>query len=276
MGAPVRDDETPTTVSTADPTISVICTVYNEAKHLRHLLDSLVNQAHLHEVILVDAQSTDDTVTIARGYQDRLPLRIIVEPCKRGEGRNIGARHATGDYLAFIDGDCMANGQWLAAMAARSAPDAIVAGHSEFVGYWAFTKLHRVELPHKGHDTTWPSCNLVYPRALFERLGGFDAGFVTAEDIDLNYRAIDAGARLVHAPDAIVYARARESIQGFLKQAYWNGYGRKQLTQKHGRLWHQYKVTEMLRIQGGSFWGLLRMGFGFIGYMDAKLGRKSP
>lgn len=263
----------------AEPRVSVILTVRNEERNLGHLLDSLVPQRHLHEVIVVDAASSDRTVAVAQSYKGRLPnLQVLVQPCRRGEGRNLGARQASGDLLAFIDGDCIANTFWLERLvhAQTGRADTVVAGHTILTGYWAFTKLHRVELPHKGQDTTWPSCNLAYPRALFERVGGFDPAFVTAEDIDLNFRAVEAGARIVHAGDAIVYARARDSITGFLRQAYWNGYGRKQLTAKHGGLWHQYSFRDLARRQGASFWGLLRVGSGMVGYLAAKMGRRPP
>lgn len=258
--------------------LSVVVTVRNEAPNIRHLLDSLVHQEHLREVVLVDAMSTDGTVERARDYEDRMPLRIIQQPCRRGEGRNLGAAAATGDLLAFIDGDCIANAHWCRALwdAWDRHPRRVVAGRTQLLGFWAFTRLHRIELPHKGQDTTWPSCNLAYPRGLFDELGGFDPEFVTAEDIDLNFRAVEAGAEIAVARDAIVYARARESVTGFLKQAYWNGYGRKQLTRKHGGLWHQYRLGEMLRLQGGSFWGLLRATGGLVGYLDAKRGRRPP
>lgn len=254
------------------PRVSVIITVRNEAKNIRHLLDSLTPQSNLHEVIIVDAMSTDATLELCA--RSDLPIKVLQRKCRRGEGRNIGAVEATGDYLAFIDGDCMANAAWLEKLLAVAEENAIVAGRTVHMGFWAFTNLHRVELPHKGSDTTWPSCNLLYPRVLFDKLGGFDADFITAEDIDLNYRAIESGATLKHAPDAIVYARARDSITGFLKQAYWNGYGRKQLTEKHGSLWHQYKLRQMISFNG-SFWGLARMGMGFLGYMRAKFTRNS-
>lgn len=253
--------------------MSVVVTVRNEAANIRHLLDSLVVQDRLKEVIVVDAMSRDGTADVARSYKDLLPIQVIEARSRRGEGRNIGAKAATGTHLAFIDGDCIANARWLGALSeAGRDGDPVVAGQTIYVGYWAFTRLHRVELPHKGHDTTWPSCNLLYPRALFESLGGFDPGFVTAEDIDLNFRAVEQGARIVHAPDAIVYARARESISGFLAQAYWNGYGRKQLTRKHGRLWAQYSMGSMVRQHGASFWGSLRMVWGMFGYLAARMG----
>jgi glycosyltransferase involved in cell wall biosynthesis len=263
----------------ADPSVSVVLTTRNEAKNLRHLLDSLVHQQGLKEVVLVDSASSDDTAAIAESYRDRLPgLTVLVQSCRRGEGRNLGAAVASGDLLAFIDGDCIANAFWLRSLLDGWDGDAmrVVAGRTVLTGYWAFTKLHRVELPHRGQDTTWPSCNLAYPRALFERLGGFDPDFVTAEDIDLNLRAVEAGARIVHAPDAIVYARARDSITGFLRQAYWNGFGRKQLTRKHGRLWSQYSFRALASRRHASVWGLLRMAFGMLGYLDAKLGRRAP
>lgn len=263
----------------AGPRVSVILTVRNEEANLAHLLDSLVPQQSLHEVIVVDAASTDRTAAIARAYADRLPnLQVHVQASRRGQGRNIAARQATGDLLAFIDGDCIANTFWLANLVKAWAgqPRRVVAGRTILTGYWAFTKLHRVELPNRGQDTTWPSCNLAYPRILFEELGGFDDAFVTAEDMDLNFRATQAGAAIVHAPDAIVYARARDSIGGFLRQAYWNGYGRKQLTQKHGRLWSQYSFGDLAKRQGASLWGWMRVAVGMLGYLNAKFGGKPP
>lgn len=257
---------------------SVVVTVRNEAPRIGRLLASLVGQEGLREVILVDAASTDETVAQARRFEGRLPLRIVVRPCSRGEGRNLGAREATGDLLAFIDGDCEAAPGWLAALAAASGgdPRRVVAGATTVVGPPRATRLHRVELPHRGQDTTWPSCNLAYPRTLFLQLGGFDPAFVTAEDIDLNFRAVEAGASIVHAPAARVTAQARSTLPAFLRQAYWNGYGRKQLTVKHGSLWRDYSLKRLLRLSALSPAAIARLLAGLVGYLDAKLGRPPP
>ncbi len=257
---------------------SVVVTVRNEEARVGRLLASLVGQDGLHEVVLVDAASTDGTVAQARAFEGRLPLRIVVEPCSRGAGRNRGAALATGDLLAFIDADCEAAPGWVAALAAAWGGDAqrAVAGRTTVVGPRRYARLHRVELPHRGQDTTWPSCNLAYPKAVFDGLGGFDPAFVTAEDIDLNYRAVEAGVTLAQAPEACVTAQSRAALGGFLRQAYWNGYGRKQLTLKHGDLWHEYSLRRLLSLDALSPWAVLRLASGLVGYLDAKLGRPAP
>lgn len=251
--------------------VTVVITVLNEAKRLQHLLDSLSIQEPPFEVVVVDAGSTDGTQSIVRAFAETHPgFRLLVHPGSRGASRNEGARHATGDYLAFTDGDCIVNPFWLQRLRQRAAPNAVVAGQSIQFGYWAFEGLERVELSVKGQDVTYPSSNLFYPREAFRALGGFDARFVTAEDIDLNYRAVQAGLRIVHAPDAIVYHRARDSVGGFLRQAFWNGYGRKQLTLKHGQLWSQYSFGRLL--PGNlHFWGLARLASAVFGYLSCRL-----
>lgn len=258
--------------------VSVVITVRNEAANLPRLLESLVGQQTLKDVVVVDAMSDDGTAQAARAFGSRLPLKFIEQACGRGEGRNIGTAASTGQLVAFTDGDCVADAAWTDRLAAAwdRKPRRIVAGKTVLTGHRAFTKLHRVELPHRGQDTTWPSCNLAYPRSLLDELGGFDPTFVTAEDIDLNFRAVAAGAHIVHEPQAIVYARARPTAGEFLKQAYWNGYGRKQLTRKHGRLWRDYSFRQMITRHGTFPWGILRMGVGLVGYLDAKRGRAPP
>lgn len=256
------------------PFASIVVTVRNEARHVSDLLDSLVVQEPPFEIVIVDAESTDATRDIVARYQQQYPnIRLLVAKCTRGGGRNLGVEEAKGDIVCFIDGDCIANPFWLRQLRRTLEASDVAAGRTIQIGYWAFEALHRVELDHRGYDVTYPSCNLGYWKPLFQKVGGFDEVFITAEDIDLNYRAVDVGAKLLPNDEAIVYHRARDTITKFLKQAYWNGYGRKQLTLKHGNLWGRYSFRQMLR-QQGSFWGLARLGSASLGYTAAKLKEK--
>ena len=252
------------------PFVSVVITTLNEGKNIRDLLESLANQEPPYEVLVVDAGSTDRTVEITKEFVNEFPMfRLLSCPGSRGYSRNFGVQQAKGDFIAFIDGDCIANAFWLHKLRKEAGPNRVVAGRSVQIGYWAFD-LGRVELLRRGFDITFPSSNLLYPRPAFMRIGGFDPRFVTAEDIDLNFRAVEAGLEIRYTESAVVYARSRSSINSFLRQAFWNGYGRKQLTLKHGSLWTDYRFTRMLEGQV-HFWGMARLAMAVFGYFRCKV-----
>jgi len=228
--------------------ISLVITTRNEELHLPQLLDSFLVQEPPFEIVLVDSESRDRTVEIATRFAARYPhlLRVIERPGSRGVGRNTGVRAAKGTHVAFIDGDCFADPQWVRTLRRDLRESVVVAGRTVPVGKPKYGQLARVELFQKGEDVTYPSCNLTYSRELFLRLGGFDPRFVTAEDIDLNLRAVEAGVTIRYEPEAIVYHHVRTKFLRFLIQAFWNGYGRKQLTEKHGNLWGNYRLRRLL------------------------------
>ncbi len=253
--------------------ISIVITVRNEEKHISDLLDSLVIQEPPFEIIIVDAHSEDKTREIVKKYQEDYDfIHLYERGGSRGVGRNYGVQKASGDYVAFTDGDDIVNPFWLTEIrrSFREGAD-VVAGKTIYIGYGPWERLERVELFYRGFDVTFPSCNLAYRKGLFEKIGGFDPWFVTAEDIDLNMRAVDAGAKIVYNPRAIVYHRTRDSFYSFAKQAFWNGYGRKQLTMKHGRLWGKYKPQRMINPKQISLWGSIRLVFALMGYLACKL-----
>ena len=262
----------------ARPLISVVTTVRNEASHLSQLLDSLLVQEAPFEVIVVDSESRDRTREIAEEYARVHPglVRALERSGSRGIGRNAGVAHARGEFVAFIDGDCFADSQWLRRLREGLAASPIVAGRTVTVGKPRYGQLERVELYQSGYDVTYPSCNLAYRRDLFLELGGFDARFITAEDIDLNLRAVVGGAAIQYRPDAVVYHHVWATFLRFLYQAFWNGYGRKQLTEKHGSLWGRYRIRALISGQRGLIaWA--RLSAALSGYVTRVVtGRNAP
>lgn len=247
--------------------LSVVVTVKNESRHLRRLLESLRVQAPPFEVVLVDALSRDGTWEIAQEFARQEPgrFRAFRKFGSRGIGRNAGAAAARGTHLAFTDGDCLVDSGWLASFRDGFARSQVVAGRSVAIGHPQYAELERVELFQRGNDVTFPSCNLGYEKRLFEAIGGFDPRFITAEDIDLNLRAVAAGARLLYLPDAVIYHHVRSTFVRFLYQAFWNGYGRKQLTEKHGSLWGNYRIRRLLEAQRSAV-AFARLGAATTGY----------
>ena len=186
--------------------ISVVVTVKNERRHIAQLLDSLLHQEGPFEVVIVDALSHDGTwewlTAQATAHRISYDLPEVRLPRDRSEP---GVALAKGEFVAFIDGDCFADSRWLAELRAGFRGSDVVAGTTNAVGSAAYGLLERVELFQRGSDVTYPSCNLGYRRSLFLALGGFDPRFITAEDIDLNLRAVEGGAILRPVPSAIIY-----------------------------------------------------------------------
>jgi glycosyltransferase involved in cell wall biosynthesis len=82
--------------------ISVVIPTLNEAKNLPHVFARL--PAGLHEVIVVDGHSTDDTVAVSRRL--RPDVRVVMQP-GRGKGNALAAGFAvcTGDIVVTVDAD---------------------------------------------------------------------------------------------------------------------------------------------------------------------------
>ena len=250
--------------------VSIVITVKNEARSISKLLDSLLTQEEPFEIIVMDANSNDGTQEIVGGYETVHPeIKLYVLDGSRGASRNFGVDKTRGDVIAFIDGGCKAEKNWLKELRKNiEGGYEIAAGKTINVG--PFADIKRVELEHGGYDVTFPSCNLAYKKKLFQKIGGFDLNFITAEDVDLNFRAVEAGGKLAYNENAVVYREISTSIIGFLKKAFWYGYGRKQLTLKHGKLWESYSPKRMFQTHFSLF-GILRLVFGLLGYLTCKI-----
>ncbi len=84
------------------PRVSVVIPTLNEARNLPHVFARLPEG--LHEIILVDGHSTDDTVTVARElFPD---VRILAQSGKgKGDALACGFQAARGDIIVMIDAD---------------------------------------------------------------------------------------------------------------------------------------------------------------------------
>jgi glycosyltransferase involved in cell wall biosynthesis len=100
------------------PYISVIIPVYNGEQRLPKCLDSIKQQDYPQdkiEIIIVDDDSTDNTVAMARNQYGCLIVQNGAHDPERG--KSIGIENAKGEYLLFIDDDnIMPHKSWLKKM----------------------------------------------------------------------------------------------------------------------------------------------------------------
>lgn len=86
--------------------VSVVLCVYNEEKYVRKAIDSVLSQTlEDFELIIVNDGSTDDTLNIVSSYDDSRIRVINQENIGLGASRNRAMAEASGEYVAFLDGD---------------------------------------------------------------------------------------------------------------------------------------------------------------------------
>ena len=89
-----------------EPKVSAIVPTYNRGYSISRALKSIEEQTQpVHEILVVDDGSTDDTQKIIN--QQHPTVQIIRNPANRGvsSARNLGISSATGSHLAFLDSD---------------------------------------------------------------------------------------------------------------------------------------------------------------------------
>jgi GT2 family glycosyltransferase len=204
------------------PEISVVVAAHDRAQRLQTLLDALAAQTldrERFEVVVVDDGSSDATPDVLARAAEQGPLRLRAlrqEPAKGpAAARNRGWRAASAPVIAFTDDDCRPEATWLATLldALAGRDDHIVQGRTEpdplerdALGPFSRTLELTTQSPH------FETCNIAYPRAVLERLDGFDEGYPApaGEDTDLGWRAAGAGVTALFAPQAIVYHAVHE------------------------------------------------------------------
>lgn len=256
----------------SSPEITVVIPVYNCEGTIAKCLHSLARtEGPAFEIIVVDDGSTDRTPEICRSF-DNLTM-ISLENGGPSRARNLGIAKARGEFVAFTDGDCIVDEQWLSILRQSFiAPNVVGVGGDQisptddtlfgkviqdflkiigFVGDYVKTNDSMKETEHN------PSCNAMYRKKILEEVGGFDEAFWPGEDVDLDFKIRRAGYKLLFNPDAVVahYRPANYKAYGKMMTRY--GAAQRRLVTKYGpfRLLHYEPV--IMVILGLSISGLL-------------------
>ncbi len=248
--------------------ITAIVPTYNRPKALKLCLLSLAKQSVLpHEILIADDGSGPETREMIAAMQQELkhlfPIKHVWHE-DRGFRKpmilNETVRQSSGDYLVFIDGDCMAHRHFIREHTARSSPDAILSGKRVEVGkdltesllnrekvisglnptlVWDAVRgrSRKVEeaimlkngflrrLAHRDRitdDGVW-GCNFSLYKDLFLSINGCDEDFLdgSIEDNDLGIRVLNQGKKIRSVRGlAIIFHLWHKSSWSFSNEKY--------------------------------------------------------
>ena len=236
------------------PQFSVVITTRDRHRQLAKLLCALTEldfPRDQFEVIVVDDGSS---VPFTPAVSSLCLQTLRVNHGGPARGRNTGVRAARGEYLAFIDDDCMPEAGWLRALqdTLLMNPGAMIGGRtrnglpanpyssaSQFIVDMVYAYYN--ENPHAGRF--FATNNMALPRDRFLAIGAFDEDYLRSagEDRDLCDRWAQAGFPIVYEPVAVISHVHDLTFASFCRQHFFYGWGaamfhRKASERRSGRM----------------------------------------
>jgi glycosyltransferase involved in cell wall biosynthesis len=220
--------------------ISVVIAVRDGLPWLEEQLQAILQQdcRDEWEVVVADNGSTDASREIVESFSSRdRRIRGVDASRRRGPAtaRNIGAKEAHGDLLAFCDADDVVQSGWLEAICLGLADADIVVGAFELgtLNGREPTAPQPATTRQLGHVPAGLAANLGVRRDAFEAVGGFDEDLMVGEDIDLCWRLQFAGYTFSTSTSAIVAKRERQTASEVFSNGLRHGKSGPRLYRKH-------------------------------------------
>jgi glycosyltransferase involved in cell wall biosynthesis len=224
MNSKTKNDQEPAT-------ISVVIPVFNEGTTTLQLLTALSRQYIPHgtalEVVVVDNNSTDDSVAIIHKFRKEtslVPVVVVSEHIRHVcVARNRGARVATGNILVFLDADNTVGTDFIADVVRAVRDDEHHAGNfftlptrAERSDLFVFLMLEMIKIL----IVQKPFGKSFCVREVFAAVGGFNEAVSVGTNLDFLSRVrkhlLDTGGSFTHLGTVSVYA----SLRRFKKEGY--------------------------------------------------------
>jgi glycosyltransferase involved in cell wall biosynthesis len=195
--------------------VTLVATVRDARPFIEEFLDSVRGQTRRpDEVLVVDGGSEDGTWEIIEHAEG---VQSIREPgANIALGRNLAIRKATHDVIAVTDADCVLSADWL-----EHILQPIERGADVSAGFYrpiteSFLQVCATAWLPDEHELRpgWKpsSRSLAFRREAFEAAGEYPEWLDVGEDMYLNHRLAESGARIELAPMAVVHWRIRPNL----------------------------------------------------------------
>ena len=230
--------------TTNTPAVTVIVPVYNAEISLEKCIESILDLDYPKdklEIIFIDNNSTDASLSILEKYKDR--IKVLNEK-KQGApaARNKGIKEASHEIIAFADADCEVDKEWLKKLVEVLAKNQNISA----VGGKILSKkpcndierygeiIHDNEKAINFYDPPYiASGNMAIKKSLIIKVGMFDEEIVRSEDLDMFFRLNSIGYRFKYTPEAVVFHQNEKTLKGLFKEGFMHGVWAVKVWKKH-------------------------------------------
>ncbi|MFH1369299.1 MAG: glycosyltransferase [Elusimicrobiota bacterium] len=238
--------------------ISVIIPAHNAEKTIIKCAESLMGLDYPdYEVIIVNDGSTDGTAAALKDFEGSERLKVLnQEKSGPSVARNRAIMQAKGDFIAFTDADCKVDKNWLNELLKGfevANPYRIMGAGGDqlspeddtdfgkqlndflrnigFLSDYIKTSTGTPSITATEHN---PTCNAMYRKEVFDKVGYFQEDLWPGEDVELDYRIKKSGFQLMFNPAAIVYHYRPENASKYRKMMFRYGNVQALLVRKYG------------------------------------------
>lgn len=176
--------------------VTIIVPIYNTKEvYFNECISSLLNQTYRNlEIILIDDGSTNGIGEVLDTYQKEDARIRVFHTSNHGvsHARNVGLKHATGDYIFFVDGDDWIDLQCIQEVMAYANDDMVFWTYVKEYGNHSVVYKQHIEKEINIYDLTFLGSTV---KALYKKsiIKGqlFDESLTNGEDVEFNYRVFE-------------------------------------------------------------------------------------
>lgn len=219
-------------LTVAGPALTLLVCTSNRPKLLHRLLETVSRGTVMPDQVVIVNGVDGQTPRIVKKSVHCFPEVLLIQHPNRNLAtlRNLGLPHCTGDIVAMTDDDAIPNPEWVEALHRSHGTHPEAGGIGGPVTGATDTLLSRVAdlvvfpSPRPGQKMfTLPTVNMSYRRAVMQRVGVFDEALFRGEDVDYNWRVVEAGSSIVFDSTIRVRHEHRDTLRGLYHQQYMYG-----------------------------------------------------
>tara|TARA_A100001011_G_scaffold400206_1_gene513187 strand:+ start:1629 stop:2972 length:1344 start_codon:yes stop_codon:yes gene_type:complete len=193
--------------------VSIIIRTKNEEKWISHCLKMIQSQTYQnYEIIIIDNNSNDSTIAIAKRFKIKKILKI--KEFLPGKAINLGIKKSIGDFIVCLSAHCIPkNNSWLAKLLRNFKDDEKVAGvygRQIPINYSSPTDKRdllitfgldkRIQIK----DNFFHNANSMFEKSVWKKFP-FDENVKNVEDRLWGSKIIKNGFKIIYEPDSIVF-----------------------------------------------------------------------